>query len=69
MADTTPKEVEITLDRPFVTNGKVLQGKVRVPMEVADDLKRREHEYSQYEKGLLTRRTEDVAVKEIAVGN
>lgn len=68
MADTTAKEVEITVDRPFITNGKVLHGKVRVPMNVADDIKRREHEYQEYEKRLLRKDSETVHVKDIAVG-
>ena len=78
MAETS-KEVEIEITRPFVTNGKmvgveiidgkqVFTGKAKVPMDVADDLKRREHEYDQYEKSLLRKSEETVAVKEISVG-
>lgn len=69
MADTTPKEVEITLTRQYITNGKVLAGKVRVPFDVADDLKRREHEQDVYQKNLYQNNKQNVEVKEIAVGS
>ena len=79
MADTTPKEVEIEISRPFITNGKqmgveiidgkqVFTGRIKVPMEVAEDIKRREHEYDQYERDLLRNNGETLKVKEISVG-
>lgn len=51
---TTEKEVEITLSERFQTNGRFVgPGKVRVPASVADDLKRREHEFIEDQKRLL----------------
>lgn len=56
MADSE-KLVEINLDVPLtniVQGGKKEYfGKVKVTQEVADDLKRREHDYLMYERSMI----------------
>lgn len=57
MADAElEKTVEIELDVPLRNvneNNKTYYGKVRVPKSMADDLKRREHEFHEYERNLI----------------
>ena len=54
MADLrNDKLVEIDLgDNRFVTNDQVLQGRVKVSSEMADDLERRMKEQASYQKYL-----------------
>lgn len=44
---------KIKLDVPFMTNGKVFFGEVELPVDVAEDLERRQKEYDQDQKRLL----------------
>lgn len=61
MAETTEKEVDITLTERFQTNGRTVgPGKVRVPKSVADDLMRRQHEFDQDKLRLLQNNGETV---------
>lgn len=61
MAETTAKEVEITLSERFQTNGKFYgPGKVLVTVAVADDLKRREHEFNEDRMRLLNNNGETI---------
>jgi hypothetical protein len=55
MSETDSRTVEIELDVPLrnVNEKKTFFGKVKVTREQAEDLKRREHEYHQYERGLI----------------
>jgi hypothetical protein len=66
------KTVEITLDVPItnIVNGgkKTYQGKVRVPKGIADDLKRREHEYLMYERSLIRNNGSTVAAGSLIGG-
>ena len=63
------KLVEVNLgDNRFVTNGVTMQGRVKVPKEIAEDLQRRIQEQSQYEKYLYNDQGRQVAAGTI-VGN
>lgn len=76
-APKTPELVEVTLDRPFTTNGEVLgyekqtrdgknvlvfTGKAKVTPEVAEDLERRKEEYRNYEASLHRNKGSDSPV-------
>jgi hypothetical protein len=65
--ETKDELVEVTLSRPFTTNGevfgyenqtrdgkkvRVFTGKAKVPAGIAEDLNRREAEYKEYLAGL-----------------
>ena len=71
MSDTE-KLVEIELDVPLQTltkdGRKEYFGKVKVTKDVADDLKRREHEYHQYERSLIRNNGRSVEAGSIVGG-
>jgi len=70
MADlNNDKLVEIDLgDNRFVTNDRVLQGRVKVSKEIADDLDRRMKEQASYQKYLYNDNGRQVGAGTI-VGN
>lgn len=43
------EKVEITLERPYQTNGQWMQGTVNVSPDVAEDLQRRQAEWKKYD--------------------
>lgn len=67
--------VEIELDVPLKNvnedvphGGKVYYGKVKVTPEMAEDLKRREHEYHEYERNLIRNNGKQINAGDI-IGN
>lgn len=62
------KKVDIVLDRPFITNGKTLSGKVSVPEAVAEDLLRRQAEAQAADRALMQKHEAHIKVDEISVG-
>ena len=54
------KTVEVELHVPFRTNDGVVQGKVKLPASVAEDLMRRQHEYDQDQRKLMNNNGENI---------